>query len=234
MEDGLVETVDSSSEPYIAAHNILLAQASVANLYKNKYQGKQQGFIGININVSWYVPSTNTTEDVIATQKSIDFYVGRFVDPLVFGDYADIMKKNAGTRIPAFTELESKQVKGSFDFIGGTTTPHFNQGDTPPSPGEFPIIPSGLVRVLEYFKQCYGNSPIYENGQRTDRNTTRQDTGRVKHMHGYIGALLDAVRCIWERERERWLNLLSKYWALKALRECYSSSLHIFLVNRFN
>ena len=42
----------------------------------------------------------------------------RFVDPLVFGDYPDIMKKNAGTRIPAFTEVESKQVKGSFDFIG--------------------------------------------------------------------------------------------------------------------
>ena len=41
-----------------------------------------------------------------------------FVDPLVFGDYPDITKKNAGTRIPAFTELESKPVKCSFDFIG--------------------------------------------------------------------------------------------------------------------
>nr|AYP70938.1 beta-glucosidase 1 [Actinidia deliciosa] len=213
---------NSSSEPYIAAHNILLAHASAANLYKNKYQGRQQGFIGINIFVYWYVPYTNATEDVIATQRAIDFYIGWFVDPLVVGDYPDIMKKNAGTRIPAFTAVESKQVKGSFDFIGvnhyatlyvkddnrslkmdnrdwnadsaiQTISDH---GDTPPPPGEFPITPSGLVGVLEYFKQCYGNPPIYiqENGQRTDRNAALQDTGRVKYLHGYIGGLLDAVR----------------------------------------
>ena len=42
----------------------------------------------------------------------------RFVDALVFGDYPDIVKKRAGTRIPYFTEDEAKQVKGSFDFIG--------------------------------------------------------------------------------------------------------------------
>lgn len=35
----------------------------------------------------------------------------------MYGDYPEIMKKNAGTRIPNFTKLESRQVKGSFDFI---------------------------------------------------------------------------------------------------------------------
>lgn len=40
------------------------------------------------------------------------------MNPLVFGDYPDIVKKNAGKRIPAFTRYESMQVKGSFDFIG--------------------------------------------------------------------------------------------------------------------
>lgn len=34
------------------------------------------------------------------------------------GDYPEIVKKNAGARIPAFTKNECKQVKGSFDFIG--------------------------------------------------------------------------------------------------------------------
>lgn len=42
----------------------------------------------------------------------------RFLNPLVYGDYPDIMKKNAGTRIPTFTKLESRKVKGSFDFLG--------------------------------------------------------------------------------------------------------------------
>ena len=42
----------------------------------------------------------------------------RIFGALVFGDYPEIVKKRAGTRIPAFTIQESKQVKGSFDFIG--------------------------------------------------------------------------------------------------------------------
>lgn len=35
----------------------------------------------------------------------------------MFGDYPDIMKKNAGSRLPKFTRKESKQVKGAIDFI---------------------------------------------------------------------------------------------------------------------
>ncbi|KAL7200447.1 hypothetical protein ACSBR1_032386 [Camellia fascicularis] len=109
---------NSSTEPYIAAHHILLAHSSAARLYKKKYQGRQQGFIGMNVYVYWPVPCTNATEDVIAAQRTNDFLIGWFMDPLVFGDYPDIMKKNAGTRLPAFTKIESEQVKGSFDFIG--------------------------------------------------------------------------------------------------------------------
>jgi beta-glucosidase len=42
----------------------------------------------------------------------------RILDPLVFGDYPKTMKENVGSRLPAFTNHESKQVKGSVDFIG--------------------------------------------------------------------------------------------------------------------
>ena len=37
---------------------------------------------------------------------------------MVYGDYPDVMKKIAGSRLPAFANLESNQVKGSFDFLG--------------------------------------------------------------------------------------------------------------------
>ena len=40
------------------------------------------------------------------------------MDPLVFGDYPDVLKKIVGSRLPAFTYAESSQVKGSFDFLG--------------------------------------------------------------------------------------------------------------------
>lgn len=40
------------------------------------------------------------------------------MDPLTYGDYPAIVKKNAGRRIPAFTQNQSELVKGSSDFIG--------------------------------------------------------------------------------------------------------------------
>lgn len=39
-------------------------------------QDKQHGFIGINIFAYWFAPLTNTTEDIIATQRAKDFYLG--------------------------------------------------------------------------------------------------------------------------------------------------------------
>jgi len=42
----------------------------------------------------------------------------RFMNPFIFGDYPDIMKKNAGSRLPSFIQKESNLVKGSIDFLG--------------------------------------------------------------------------------------------------------------------
>lgn len=39
-------------------------------------QTTQHGFVGINIYAPWFVPKTNATEDVMATQRAIDFYIG--------------------------------------------------------------------------------------------------------------------------------------------------------------
>ena len=36
----------------------------------------------------------------------------------MFGDYPETMKTNVGSRLPAFTEDESEQVKGAIDFVG--------------------------------------------------------------------------------------------------------------------
>ncbi|KAB2606617.1 beta-glucosidase 11-like [Pyrus ussuriensis x Pyrus communis] len=181
---------NSSTEPYMATHNILLSHASAARLYKKVYKNRQHGYIGINIYGFWFVPLTKTSEDELATQRAMDFYFGWFLNPLVFGDYPDVMKKIAGSRLPVFTSLESRSVMGSFDFIGVN---HYStlyvkdytsilkmeirdytadsavlmsalQNDT--SPFEFPITPWGLQGLLEYVKQNFGNPPLYihENG----------------------------------------------------------------------
>jgi beta-glucosidase len=40
------------------------------------------------------------------------------MNPFIFGEYPDIMKKNVGSRLPFFTSRESNLVKGSIDFLG--------------------------------------------------------------------------------------------------------------------
>ncbi|OMO81909.1 Glycoside hydrolase, family 1 [Corchorus olitorius] len=109
---------NSQSEPYIAVHNMLLAHASAAKLYKKKYQEKQNGSIGISIYTFGAIPYTNSTQDEMAAQRMNDFYIGWIASPLVFGDYPDTMKKNVGSRLPTFTDQESELVRGSFDFLG--------------------------------------------------------------------------------------------------------------------
>lgn len=213
---------NSSIEPYIVGHNILLAHSAVVHLYREKYKAGQRGFVGFNVYFFWIVPYANSKEDIMATQRANDFLIGWFINPLVFGDYPEIVKKSVGERLPTFSRYESERVKGSFDFIGvnhyytisakdsGSSTGDvkngssftidmavdliYEQGDAPSD--EYPISPSGLYYVLDYMKQVYGNPPVYihENGQRTRRNGTLIDIGRVEYMHAFIGSMLDALR----------------------------------------
>ncbi|KAL3531459.1 hypothetical protein ACH5RR_010781 [Cinchona calisaya] len=211
---------NSTTEPYIAGHNLLLAHSSAVKLYYKKYKATQHGFVGINIYAPWFSPYTNSTEDIIATQRAIDFFIGWFLHPLVFGDYPDIIKKNGGKRIPALTPHQSKLVKGSFDFIGLNHYFTFYIKDNPSSlkmdirditadmavilmsgpsdapPDQNDVTSSSLYEILEYLKKVYANPPTYihENGLRTKRNGTLYDTPRVKYLHAYIGTLLDALR----------------------------------------
>jgi len=109
---------NSTTEPYIAAHHLLLAHASAVSLYRDKYQAEQGGQIGVTLLAFWFEPATPKVEDVEAAARIIDFTVGWFMHPLVYGHYPPVMKRNAGTRLPVLTAEESARVRGSFDFVG--------------------------------------------------------------------------------------------------------------------
>ncbi|CAN4093067.1 unnamed protein product [Withania somnifera] len=213
---------NSSTEPYIVAHNIILAHSAAVRLYRRKYKSTQHGFVGLNLFAYRPLPYTNETADIMAVPRVYDFYIGWFANPLMFGDYPDIMKRNVGSRLPKFTREESTQVKGAIDFIALNhyQTVHvkdssssleskirdytadggfeiiYTDEDSPPGQIEYPVTQPGLGEILEYLKQAYGNPPIYihENGQLTKRNATLNDTSRVEYLQAYIGNLLDAMR----------------------------------------
>eukprot|EP00270_Netrium_digitus_P021906 TRINITY_DN9635_c0_g1_i1.p1 TRINITY_DN9635_c0_g1~~TRINITY_DN9635_c0_g1_i1.p1 ORF type:complete len:147 (-),score=34.01 TRINITY_DN9635_c0_g1_i1:11-451(-) len=67
---------DSSREPYVVAHHILLAHAAAVFLYREKYQEQHQGQIGITLDMEWCEPMTEREEDVAAAQRRLEFHVG--------------------------------------------------------------------------------------------------------------------------------------------------------------
>ncbi|XAR60323.1 Beta-glucosidase, partial [Bertholletia excelsa] len=109
---------DSGTEPYIVAHNQLLAHAAAVKLYKQKYHASQKGNIGITLIAHWMVPFSKAWQNRAAAERAIDFMFGWFMDPISTGDYPQTMRKLVGNRLPKFTKEQSKMLKGSFDFLG--------------------------------------------------------------------------------------------------------------------
>eukprot|EP00928_Gymnodinium_smaydae_P080847 TRINITY_DN64463_c0_g1_i1.p1 TRINITY_DN64463_c0_g1~~TRINITY_DN64463_c0_g1_i1.p1 ORF type:complete len:556 (-),score=71.42 TRINITY_DN64463_c0_g1_i1:29-1543(-) len=105
-------------EPYIAAHHANLAHAMAVNRYRNRFQKRQNGMIGLTVNMDWKVPYSNSCEDKAAAQRALDWQMGLFVDPIYTGDYPASMREFLGERLPTFTEDEKALVKGSNDFFG--------------------------------------------------------------------------------------------------------------------
>ncbi|KAK8680336.1 hypothetical protein V6N13_109283 [Hibiscus sabdariffa] len=109
---------NSATEPYIAIHNLLLAHATAARLYMDKYRAEQGGVIGMSNVAQYYEPYSYTLADRMAARRAMEFDLGWFMEPLVRGQYPPIMQKLVKDRLPVFTEEDKKLIKGSFDFIG--------------------------------------------------------------------------------------------------------------------
>lgn len=110
---------DSGTEPYTAAHTLLLAHAQAVKLYRTKYQQSQQGQIGITQVSHWFVPYDPSSDaDLHAQKRALDFMFGWFMHPIVYGEYPGTMRRLVGARLPEFTTEQKELLKGSFDFIG--------------------------------------------------------------------------------------------------------------------
>ncbi|PIA51293.1 hypothetical protein AQUCO_01100258v1 [Aquilegia coerulea] len=109
---------DSGKEPYIVAHNIILAHAAAAQLYRQEYKAKQGGEIGMTLVGTWYLPFSDLPKDVAALDRIKDFNIGWFLDPFVRGNYPQIMRNLVKDRLPTFDVSEKNMVLGSLDFIG--------------------------------------------------------------------------------------------------------------------
>ncbi|KAL3832902.1 hypothetical protein ACJIZ3_007638 [Penstemon smallii] len=206
---------NSATEPYLAAHHLLLCHASTVRLYKAKYQATQKGEIGVTIVTHWMVPYSNSKLDIEAAQRAIDFIYGWFADPIFTGDYPKSMRSYVKHRLPRFTQEQSAMLKGSLDFVGvnyytgnfvqhlvnrtgrvvsstdnmchlGTDRNGTHIGDLT-GVSSFDVYPKGLHDLLVYTKEKYNNPKIYvtETGIGDQVHSVKVDTNDPQRIDYY-------------------------------------------------
>ncbi len=181
----------SKNEPYLVAHQLLRAHGKAVLLYRKKYQAVQNGKIGITNNCDWREPLTNSRADRDAAQRSLEFFLGWFADPIYLGDYPQAMKDRVGARLPTLTPEDIALIHGSSDFFGlnhytgsyaadvdpnenirnevygngGIFEDQYVQLSTDPqwktTSMNWAILPWGCRKLIEWISQRYGNPPLY-------------------------------------------------------------------------
>ncbi|MBR7127394.1 MAG: beta-glucosidase [Lentisphaeria bacterium] len=200
----------SDREAFIAGHNLLLAHAYTVELFrKNNYDGK----IGITLSSGFNLPLTNTAADIDAAQRTLEFTLGWFGDPLFFGEYPRSMRDRLADILPEFTAEEQKLLTSGCDFLGinhyytNYTSDNFIENSIQNFPAVlhsfdsldaswkttqmgWSIVPIGFRKLLKWIKDRYGDIPILvtENGCAVD-----DDQDRCDYIGDYTQAMIDAI-----------------------------------------
>jgi len=184
----------SNSEPYLAAHHLLIAHAKSVDIFRSSYS-HQNGRICITNNCDWREPLTDSLKDKEAAERALEFYLGWFADPVYFGKYPQSMVERLGERLPKFTSEESKLLKGSSDIFGLNhyTTMFAKESDGKSTQGDvygnggisedqdvilstdkswekttmgWSIVPWGCEKLLQWISNRYDHPEIFitENG----------------------------------------------------------------------
>ncbi|XP_047111600.1 myrosinase 1-like [Schistocerca piceifrons] len=109
---------------YLAAHTVIRAHGLVYRLYQEQFRAKQNGTVGITLNITGRRPASNSSEDLEAVERKYQFDVGLYAHPIFSqeGDYPAVVRQRVDansaaegrprSRLPTFTQEEIEYLRG--------------------------------------------------------------------------------------------------------------------------
>ncbi|KAH6879839.1 putative beta-glucosidase [Thelonectria olida] len=112
---------DSTTEPWIVGHALILSHARAARLYNKEFKPSQGGSIGVSISGDYFLPwDPEDPKDQEAAERRMDFWQGWFAHSMFLAkDYPEVMREQLGYRLPKFTEDDFALLReAELDFYG--------------------------------------------------------------------------------------------------------------------
>ncbi len=217
--DGRVKKwVTLNYEAPIASHNLMRAHGAAVKAYREL--GKHQ--IGLVVNIEPKYPATDSAEDASAVRRAHAYMNEQYLHPALLGHYPPELKEIFGDAWPDWPADDFGLIRQKLDFVGinyYTRSLTYSAKCYPLDTGVvrhplgtytetgWEVFPQGLTDLLLWFKQTYGDLPVYitENGAAffdppmsdTDPATGQRrvrDPLRTDYLRKHIAAIHDAIQ----------------------------------------
>jgi beta-glucosidase len=207
----------SRFETPIASHNLMRAHGAAVQAYRAIGQHE----IGLVVNIEPKYAATESAADAAAVQRAHAYMNEQYLDPALFGRYPPELREIFGEAWPEWPAEDYDLIKQKLDFVGinyytrsvtkDAVSYPLNTGVVRQPSGTYTetgweVFPQGLTDTLTWFKQRYGDIPMYvtENGAaffdppvaEPDASGERRvrDPLRMDYLQKHISAIHDAIQ----------------------------------------
>ncbi|KAL3857463.1 hypothetical protein ACJMK2_012133 [Sinanodonta woodiana] len=208
------------TKEYKVAHNLLRAHIQTYRMYQTRFKNKQNGIIGMAMSVDWMEPQTESQNDKDAAERALKFHLGWFLQPLLRGDYPEVMKTFVSrkssmqgfsqSRLPAFSDLANTISNGTLDFVGITYTKtskvaYKDRGKIPDYEADQDVEISAdqsaasqsseaLRKLMQWIQKEYGNPELYVTAGGYSDCGNIYDQDRIQYLKEHINEVLKAIK----------------------------------------
>jgi len=201
----------SRYEAPIVSHNLMRAHGAAVQAYRA--EGGHE--IGLVVNIEPKYPASDTAADSAAVKRAHAYMNEQYLHPALLGRYPPELEEIFGDAWPRFPEDDFALIRQPLDFVGinyytrsvtrATDSYPLQAGAVRQPLGTYTetgweVFPQGLTDLLLWFKDTYGDLPVYitENGAAffdppTADGDRVRDPLRIDYLHRHLSAIHDAI-----------------------------------------